>query len=1361
VTTSPATAGRPPLNRPRRGARRPEHGRAPDGRAEGRTVAWLARLEVSAIVLATGLRAERVGAALLVRRADPHPWTVGVARRLPAEPGRTPVVIDAGAVPAGHWADLATLLAEVPASWRRSLRLVSSWAGSPADEAPARILAECLGAEVIAPDGHLVMRAGLLFVGRPEGGGGWLRFVPGHAPAPAGIRHPAPAWERLLPDRPLYSRTGLVAEPVPAGLWVHRATDVTPFPDRLDNPAFTVTPDPRRIAVIFGGPAGSGVDDDEVADVVGNLPAAARSAVAVLTYPRTPASVPAARTPGTAVPAAPASAPGRPVPAPAAPAAVPPLAAHASVPAAAVPLPAQVPAAAVPPPAQVPAAAVPLPAQVPAAAVPPPAPAAPPAPARTPAAPAPTPPAGPAVTPTGPARPAAVPPPCSPVAPVRVVAGPRQPPVGTLPVGQPIEGGVAFGGGPPLEPSQLAPWWSPVADLFTVLVRYDAGSARFRTATGPVDPLRLAEAIAALPDRGARPVLLVTDAVPAGPVVQTIADALQAATIAGPQRQGRWWVALPRRPGTPSSPVRDMGAAYPFGRADLDALSAPAPPPRRRAASRQRCGRLVHDPADRQGIVLSGPGDPPYGTLRARLAAWHRQQRGAGAFGVAVGVDRTEPSAPFWAGGRPATAWEVASALADLGGPLAAAREVALLADPPGGLPDRQAQLLANYLRRAVLVVDRPLWTSDVDNCAGELVLHARPGGRMVPAVVFAGGSGWVRVDPILPAGPEAVAGKPAVARRRPAADSPPEPSDPRLAAILASGEPVPAGRRFDPGTGQGPRAQRLYRRLLAYPDRYLVTIAADRTGYRAGDQPVTAADLGTLLAASPGRAGRPVLLIAARGGEPVAVQRAADGLDAAVLATRGPAFASPSGLLVLDGTVYRHAPGAAPDRAEPVRPPGVRLLRLGGWLFRRGGSSRPHVPARPATVITTPATEPPAPPAPVPPAVAPPAVAGPAGDAVRYPATADPPTAAQAVALAQPPTTTPRPATLPPVVGTTVAPRTAPAPHDTAPPAPAPHHTAPHHTAPHHTAPHHTAPHHTAPHDTAPHDTAPHPALGPPAVPDRPGVLRDVSAAVSHGLRPGHRSTAAEQADFRARFARRYDLHARSVIRTLASRPGIRAASGGPGDHALVVDLVAVRAYGCDDGVEIDRALRSSDPSAALTAAACVASGLRRLPAFRGIVYRMAAPQEPGSPRPDPYLPGAVLIEPAFLTTVSAGADVAPAGTAFAIWSSTGRRTGSLELAGGADHVVFTAGTAFKVLAAHACGEPGGYVLLRELPAPPQEAEAGLDDEDIAMADRMRRAMSGRAAGTGGDGQAMPYRHTFPVGRSDTGKPYRPARSA
>jgi hypothetical protein len=217
-----------------------------------------------------------------------------------------------------------------------------------------------------------------------------------------------------------------------------------------------------------------------------------------------------------------------------------------------------------------------------------------------------------------------------------------------------------------------------------------------------------------------------------------------------------------------------------------------------------------------------------------------------------------------------------------------------------------------------------------------------------------------------------------------------------------------------------------------------------------------------------------------------------------------------------------------------------------------------------------------------------------------------------------------------------------------------------------------------------------------------------------------------------------------------------MRTGGSGEADHALVTDLVAVRAYASEDGVEVDRALRSPDPSAALAAAACIASGLRRLPSFRGVVFRVAAPPV----APGAYLPGAVLMEPAFLTTTSADDEVLAAGAVFAIWSSTGRRTGGLELDGGSDTVVFAANTAFKVLAEYAPGAPDGYVLLRELPEGQQGARAvcALDEEDAATLQRLEKVMSDRASGGGHLGRPLSYRHMFPVGLNDAGQPFGPA---
>jgi len=218
-----------------------------------------------------------------------------------------------------------------------------------------------------------------------------------------------------------------------------------------------------------------------------------------------------------------------------------------------------------------------------------------------------------------------------------------------------------------------------------------------------------------------------------------------------------------------------------------------------------------------------------------------------------------------------------------------------------------------------------------------------------------------------------------------------------------------------------------------------------------------------------------------------------------------------------------------------------------------------------------------------------------------------------------------------------------------------------------------------------------------------------------------------------------------------------MRIAATGETESGLVTDLAAVRAYASDDGIEIDRALRSSDPAAALAAAACVASGLGRLPSFRGVVYRIAAPPVELAA----YQPGTVLTEPAFLTAIPSEDKAVPAGAAVAILSYTGRRTSGLELVGEPDTVVFAANTTFKVLARQAQGGPAGYVLLREVPAQQHGARSsgGLDDEDRDMAALLEQAMPGRTA-DGGRAGPLSYRHTFPVGRNDAGQPFGPARS-
>ncbi|MBB5939697.1 hypothetical protein [Streptomyces zagrosensis] len=279
------------------------------------------------------------------------------------------------------------------------------------------------------------------------------------------------------------------------------------------------------------------------------------------------------------------------------------------------------------------------------------------------------------------------------------------------------------------------------------------------------------------------------------------------------------------------------------------------------------------------------------------------------------------------------------------------------------------------------------------------------------------------------------------------------------------------------------------------------------------------------------------------------------------------------------------------------------------------------------------------------------------------------------------------------------------------------------------------------------PQSAAPKSGSGPPVVPVAPGT--PVTRATSPVLVlppvpfvPGHASTEAEQAAFRTLAESQWERLGSAVARTLMRMPALR----GHEQIAARADLIALQLYLRGTQSELDhealrRALHSGD-GRLLPYAACVASGLRRLPSFRGAVFR-------GAPSllavGGGLTPGRLLRDPGPVSGLPVESEgPSPGGARYVIWSVTGRRVRQLFDAPGAaavstsrDEVVFPPGTVFRVLDASTDG-PGGEAplfLLRELsvlPAVTTVRRDPLDDQDRAALVRLQETLSRHPAAVG-----------------------------
>ncbi|GLY83563.1 hypothetical protein [Actinoallomurus iriomotensis] len=221
-------------------------------------------------------------------------------------------------------------------------------------------------------------------------------------------------------------------------------------------------------------------------------------------------------------------------------------------------------------------------------------------------------------------------------------------------------------------------------------------------------------------------------------------------------------------------------------------------------------------------------------------------------------------------------------------------------------------------------------------------------------------------------------------------------------------------------------------------------------------------------------------------------------------------------------------------------------------------------------------------------------------------------------------------------------------------------------------------------------------------SAPVTPPATRTPTESGAVTVTPEHRSTDEDRAAFRAMVGLGWDAHAAPVRRTFSRLPAIAATERA----AAAVDLVAVRLFLTSpaDGAFGPAAARSGD-AALRPYLACLASGLGRLPTYRGaVLHGVDAPA-----RTD--LTGTVLTEPGpvgGLSLADGASGWPPTATVYVIWSDTARRVAALsdaetekDVASRRGDVVFGPGSRFAVLDVRpGDADTPDLVLLRELPA-------------------------------------------------------------
>ncbi|MFE0022032.1 hypothetical protein [Amycolatopsis sp. NPDC059021] len=199
-----------------------------------------------------------------------------LAASLAADPEHQVVVADLPPEsPVELWESFAAALPRD----KRPLRLIPGRQPLEIGAAVAPWLTARLGRPVLAPYGRVHQgAAGALFVhSGPRTGWGWFR--PRQSPAWAAKRFPSPAWESPVLAEVAKAGAKAVAEPLPAGMWIHPAGADEKFARERLRLAATLPCQPGTPVIVLGSNDVPGLELGDVAAFWRTLPPEVRGSV--------------------------------------------------------------------------------------------------------------------------------------------------------------------------------------------------------------------------------------------------------------------------------------------------------------------------------------------------------------------------------------------------------------------------------------------------------------------------------------------------------------------------------------------------------------------------------------------------------------------------------------------------------------------------------------------------------------------------------------------------------------------------------------------------------------------------------------------------------------------------------------------------------------------------------------------------------------------------------------------------------------------------------------------------------------------------------------------------------------------------